>query len=226
MIGDFNNDGFDDVAVGASTAANGTSSDTPPSAGQTYVVYGKDFPGTGVNGRSVSATTAGDVLLGSKGVDVLDSAGHGGVVQRGGAGNDVLRVNGHEFSVNAGGGLDVLTPDANGIALDFNILTDKGTYKNIEQVQLNGFGTNTLDVDIRDVLSMSGAPHELLVTGDAAVDTVSSPGQGWTQAGTVARSVDIDNGGGTANLNFNVYHVVGSSATLLVQNDLNQALIT
>ncbi|MGE0383642.1 MAG: hypothetical protein AB7Q97_02870, partial [Gammaproteobacteria bacterium] len=224
-VGDVNRDGYDDVAVGATTASPATSTGNP--AGQVYVVYGRDFAGTAPAAVTQTAGANGAVLRGSAAEgDTLSSGGHQGVVMTAGAGDDVLRVNGQEFSVDAGGGLDVLTPDAAGLVLDFDALTDKGRYAGVEQVQLNGFGTNQLRLDVRDVLEMSSAPHELLVTGDANVDSVVSAGNGWGLSGTTVRTVHVDSTGLDSSLTFNVYTQSSSAVTLLVQNDLLQSQVS
>ncbi len=223
-IGDFNGDGFDDIAVGAFNATTATSIGNP--AGQAYVVYGADYGAAGAGLASQTATAGSQVLRGGAGVNALSSGGFSGVGHTAGAGNDVIRVNGTEFGVNGGGGLDILTPDANGISLNFDALTNKNLYANIEQIQLDGFGANTVQLDLRDVLEMSGSMNELLVTGDNGTDTVQSSGQGWLANGTTSRSVLIDDTGLTSSLTFNVYSHAASHATLLIEQGLNQSLIS
>ncbi len=223
-IGDFNGDGFDDIAVGAFNATTATSIGNP--AGQAYVVYGADYGAAGAGLASQTATAGSQVLRGGAGVNALSSGGFSGVGHTAGAGNDVIRVNGTEFGVNGGGGLDILTPDANGISLNFDALTNKNLYANIEQIQLDGFGANTVQLDLRDVLEMSGSMNELLVTGDNGTDTVQSSGQGWLANGTTSRSVLIDDTGLTSSLTFNVYSHAASHANLLIEQGLNQSIIS
>lgn len=228
-IGDINGDGIDNFIIGAPNAAADTATTATKNAGQAYIVYGQDFGTAGTQGVGVLSQAAdadGDLLNGGSGKDILDSAGHANVALVGGGGNDVLRVNGTELGVEGGSGVDILTPDQDDIDLDFDALANKSTYQDVEQVQLNGFGANTLKLELRDVLDMSGTLDELLVTGDGGVDRVESQGYGWTGAGKETRNVYIDQAGITESLTFNVYTALDGAATLLIQNDLDQSLIS
>ncbi|MGE0486784.1 MAG: hypothetical protein AB7Q81_21710 [Gammaproteobacteria bacterium] len=219
--GDIDGDGFDDIMVGAPDANNATQTNGP--SGQAYVVYGQDFGFVGDPAQNVTATGA-DKLIGSAHDDVLSSGGNAGVVMRGGAGDDVLRVNAGEASVDGGGGFDILTPDANGIGLNFDALTDKLGYRNVESIQLNGFGTNALALDVRDVLEMSGAGRELILTGvNAENDAISLTG-GWSADGAVNRDVFVAADASTQNLAFDVF--VHNDLTVLIQGDLTNVTVS
>jgi Ca2+-binding RTX toxin-like protein len=98
--GDLNDDGFDDLVVGAYQAdANGKLD-----AGATYIIYGSDFRGDDVaqlgssGADSLVGTSAGEVLVAAQGNDTVNGAGGDDVVQ-GAGGND---------SINGGGGADTL----------------------------------------------------------------------------------------------------------------------
>jgi hypothetical protein len=221
-IGDLNGDGFDDVMVGAPLASGGTSIGNP--AGAAFVVYGADFAQAGTAAVNSTATGVGQLLRGGAGSDLLSSGGFANVGISAGAGNDVIRVNGNEFGVNGGGGVDILTPNSNNLSLNFDALANKNLYTNIEQIQLDGFGTNALQLDLRDVLDMNGIQSELLITGDNGVDSVLSSGQGWSSAGTAVRNVFVDHAGASANLNFNVYTHAGMHVSLLVEETLVQTI--
>ncbi|MBK8961158.1 MAG: FG-GAP repeat protein [Proteobacteria bacterium] len=221
-VGDFNGDGFDDVMVGAPLASATTAIGNP--AGAAFVVYGADFAQAGTAAVNSTATAASQVLRGAAGVDHLSSGGFANVGISAGNGNDVIRVHGNEFGVNGGGGVDMLTPDTNNLSLNFDALVNKNLYANIEQIQLDGFGTNSVQLDLRDVLDMNGIQSELLITGDNGVDSVLSTGQGWSLSGTTVRNVFIDSTSSSANLTFNVYSHAGMHGSLLVEQDLAQTI--
>ncbi|MBK8961159.1 MAG: cadherin domain-containing protein [Proteobacteria bacterium] len=221
-VGDFNGDGFDDVMVGAPLASATTAIGNP--AGAAFVVYGADFAQAGTAAVNSTATAASQVLRGAAGVDHLSSGGFANVGISAGNGNDVIRVHGNEFGVNGGGGVDMLTPDTNNLSLNFDALVNKNLYANIEQIQLDGFGTNSVQLDLRDVLDMNGIQSELLITGDNGVDSVLSTGQGWSLSGTTVRNVFIDSTSSSANLTFNVYSHAGMHGSLLVEQGLTQTI--
>ena len=111
-------------------------------------------------------------------------------------------------------------PDADDITLDFDVLTNKNVFRNVEQVHLNGSGANTLRIDLGDVLNMTGTLEELLVTGDAGVDAVVTS-DGWTNVGgtTDTRSV-VYSDGSSELVTFSVYTLSNSAAQLLVESDI------
>ncbi len=219
--GDINNDGFDDVVIGANTATVGLELN----AGTAFVVYGQNFGG-GAPCVMATATTDGEVLIGGADIDTLSSGTQSGVVMLAGAGNDILRVNGNEGRVNGGGGIDVLTPSQADIPLDFDALVSHKNYTGIEQIQLNSMGDNLLRIGLQDVLEMSGSLNEILVTGDAGNDSIEIASAGWVR--TVAaesRDVLIDATGLTESLSFDSYTLATSNVNLLVQSDLSQVII-
>jgi Ca2+-binding RTX toxin-like protein len=104
--GDVNGDGFDDLIIGAPGAdPSGTSS-----AGESYVVYGRDFTGEVTH----TGTAAADTLIGGSGADnLLGGAGDdkitgGGNADRlaGGSGNDTLSGSGGADRLLGGDGED------------------------------------------------------------------------------------------------------------------------
>jgi hypothetical protein len=93
--GDMNNDGIDDLIIGASRASvNGI-----PEAGQSYVLFGG--PNIGVSTLNLTGTPGADSLLGTANNNIIDGLG----------GNDTLTGNGGQdkFVIRPGDGNDVIT---------------------------------------------------------------------------------------------------------------------
>ena len=104
-------------------------------------------------------------------------------------------------------GGDTLALDGNSVTLDFSNI-DTGLAGNAESIDLTGNGDNTLNLDVNDLLDLSGSANQLLVLGNAG-DTVNATG-GFTDTGAT-QAIN-----GTA---FDVYS--SGSATLLVEQDVN-----
>ncbi|MDB5334439.1 MAG: hypothetical protein JWN70_58, partial [Planctomycetaceae bacterium] len=184
--GDVNGDGFADVLIGTSYAnPNGTFS------GQSYVVFGGNFTNSATqvgtaNADTLTGSAAVDVLVGGRGSDIL--VGNGGAdILYGGAGDDVLAVSSTTFArIDGGNGSDTLRFDSSGLVLDLTALADS-KLTNIETIDISGSGSNTLTLNLREVLNITQPSNTTTNSNTLTVlrngdDTVNI-GTGWTFTG-------------------------------------------
>ena len=211
--GDVNDDGFDDIIVGASGAdPNGgvTNPDGPIRAGESYVVFGTDFtfavtnPGTPGN-DSLTGTPGNDVLIGGVGDDTL-VGGSGQDVLIGGGGDDTISYNPAARRISGNSDLDTLRIDGSGVNLDLTKIPDN-KITGFEIIDLTGTGNNSLEFNLQDVLNLSNTTNKLLINGNKS-DRVTSTGLGWTSSGITTMD----------NVSYNQY-ILGA-ATLLVDVDI------
>jgi len=180
--GDVNGDGFDDLLI----AAGDANPDGHEEAGQSYVVFGRDFtgavthPGTPENDLLVG-TAGPEVLVGGQGADELVGSG-GADVFRGGEGDDIIAIGDLDFARLVGGrGNDTLRLDTSGVTLDLTNVPDNRIV-NVEAIDVTGSGPNALILDVQKVLNISSESNTLLVLGDS--DDAVNIGAGWSPAGT------------------------------------------
>jgi hypothetical protein len=209
--GDINGDGFDDLIIGAYDADVGAAL----GAGESYVVYGADFTNSvtrlGTTGAdTLTGTTAADAMVSGLGDDLL--VGLGGVdAMAGGRGDDTLAVSDAGFRrLDGGSGSDTLRLDAGN--LDLTALSNN-KIAGIETIDLGSAGSNTLTLELSDVLDISDTSNTLKVLGGTG-DVVSSTGQGWTGSGTTV----VDG------IHFASYKI--GSATLLIDSDISQLTVS
>ena len=104
-------------------------------------------------------------------------------------------------------GGDTLALDGNSVTLDFSNI-DTGLAGNAESIDLTDNGDNTLNLDVNDLLDLSGSANQLLVLGNAG-DTVNATG-GFTDTGA------------TQAINGTAFDVHSSGdVVLLAEQDLN-----
>ena len=127
--GDINGDGFDDLIVGASSA--GAAGNAKPNAGNSYVIFGRDFtntvthPGsTGID--NIVGTSGPDIMIGGLGNDTFNG-GAGGDVARGGAGNDLFIAGSGPDKFDGGSGIDTVDYSASVAAISVNLATNANT---------------------------------------------------------------------------------------------------
>jgi len=204
--GDVNGDGFADLLVASSAATPAPSATILPSpesgSGESYIIFGSKFIATshtfvGVGGPgsayTLQGTTADETFIGGQGNATMIGGG-GNDSFTGGAGNDTIHLGlaGNSSSaflkIDGGGGTNALVLDGSGMTLDLTNASIAGRVQNIEHINL-GSGSNSLVLNIHDVLNMSGTSNKLFVTGQAG-DSVTSTGQGWTDTHTSVTGAD------------------------------------
>ncbi len=177
--GDFNGDGFADLALTTYQGeATGMTSAYLNGGGIVRIVYGgveklETMTFESANGDAIG-TTGADTLAGTignnqlvagDGADTLTGAG-GADVLYGGRGDDLIVVNADNVDklgvttgnnseaiarVDGGSGIDTLRLDGGGIMLDLSLVSSPAI-QNIEKIDLTGSGNNTLKLSLQDML--------------------------------------------------------------------------
>ena len=98
---------------------------------------------------------------------------------RGGEGDDILAISDLNFARLVGGnGSDTLRLDATGLTLDL-IATHDNRITGIEIIDITGSGSNTLTLNLLEVLNLSDTSNTLTVIGDADDSLRLGPATGW-----------------------------------------------
>ncbi len=178
--GDVNGDGFDDLLIGALLAD--ASGNAKSNAGDSYVIFGGDFSGSVTHAGTASAdtltgTAAANVIIGGRGNDTLIGNGGEDVIY-GGEGDDTIEISDLAFRrIDGGNGSDTLRLDGSGLALNLTSLADN-KLTSLETIDIRGSGPNSLTLNFREVLNLTGnsnpehSVHTLTVRRDSD-DTVN-----------------------------------------------------
>lgn len=164
--GDVNGDGFDDILVGAPIGApNGFAS------GETNLIFGTNFTQSvthlGTEGNDILLGTAmADAIVAGLGNDTLE--GNGGMDSlRGGAGDDLLKISDVTFQfLDGGSGEDSLVLDTNNLNIDFSSIGN-ARLEDLEIIDARGVGSNAIDLELADLLTMTDSNNRLTILGDA-----------------------------------------------------------
>ncbi|MGV6802373.1 MAG: hypothetical protein ACWA5L_10670 [bacterium] len=181
FVGDINNDGYDDLAVGAFK----TDSNSNVEAGSAYIIYGYDISGTDdiIRGRSgddiIEGLGGNDTIYGYAGNDTLDGDG-GHNTLYGGEGNDTLKAAGGNDTFYGDGGTDDIRGGSGndtiygGAAADMlygqsGIDTINGGVGN--DTAYGGVGGDTINGGTNNDTLYGQGGNDIL-NGDAGVDTL------------------------------------------------------
>ena len=193
--GDVDGDGFDDLIIGARYGDG--ANNAKPNAGESYVVFGRDFTGTVTHAGTAVAdgltgTASADVIVAGQGDDTI--LGQGGTdALQGGAGNDRIAVGDLSFlRVDGGSGTDTLVLTGTGLTLDLAAIPDT-RLQSIEAIELGG---NALRITALEVLNLSDTTNTLRVTGSAGA-TLSFADTGWVRGATAEGFTTFTKGAAT-----------------------------
>ncbi|MBY0498110.1 MAG: FG-GAP repeat protein [Nitrosomonas sp.] len=179
--GDVNNDGFDDLIIGA-PGPRFIDSDS----GSGYVIFGRsgftseaDYPGTPRKDH-FTGTPAAEIFDTGGGNDRMIGRG-GADAYFGGAGKDYIRIADTNFLIVDGGtGSDTLGLAGSGFNLDLSSVINK--IHGIETISLYGVGDNTLTLTASDVINLSDETNTLKIRGNIG-DSVAGLNSDWTNGG-------------------------------------------
>lgn len=181
-IGDFNGDGYDDVAFVDSSYSQGI-----------YILFGNSvdgapvIDGTAENDelRAFGGPGASDILVGFQGNDTL--VGDGGAdAFAGGAGDDVLQIGDEGFrAVDGGSGFDTLLAPQSGMRLD--LTTSRDRLSGIEVIDLRNGANDSLTLDLPSARRLSSTSSTVRILNDET-DRIGF-GDGWEMDSTT-RSID------------------------------------
>ncbi|NQV25251.1 MAG: calcium-binding protein, partial [Rhodopirellula sp.] len=189
-IGDFNGDGYDDLAMTTSSSSASVyilfGSSTHEDAVLTEGTSGDDLL-TASGGAEVS-----DLVVGLSGNDTLTSDG-GFDTLLGGAGDDVFLLTDNEYLAADGGNEFLLADGGNGFDTLLVDSRDVDPYlrqdsdvslrlRDIEAIDLRNGGPNLLRLDVASVIEMTSATNRLRVYQEDG-DRVWL-NEGWTRSGT------------------------------------------
>ncbi|MFY7924623.1 MAG: FG-GAP-like repeat-containing protein, partial [Aquidulcibacter sp.] len=193
--GDVDGDGFDDLIIGARYGDG--ANNAKPNAGESYVVFGRDFTGTVTHAGTGAAdaltgTASADVMVAGQGDDTILGQGGADALQ-GGAGNDRIAVGDLSFlRVDGGSGTDTLVLAGTGLTLDLAAIPDT-RLQSIEAIDLGG---NALRITALEVLNLSDTTNTLRVTGSAGA-MLSFADTGWVRGTTAEGFTTFTKGAAT-----------------------------
>ncbi len=188
--GDVNGDGFDDLILGAFQYT-----ESFVSMGAVHIVFGGDFRAQ----LSSTATSGADRLVGYATDNAINGWGGADSI-RAGNGNDVIYFYGTEVRVDGGGDRlltqtnslgDTLKFNTQNMSYDFTLATRK-RITGIETIDMRNAGTNTVKMNIHNLLKMSSSSNKLYIRGDS-VDQVNVLGQNFVAStGATVNGVTFD----------------------------------
>ena len=191
------------VSVGADTVTGTAGADRIDGGAGNDTLNGADGNDTLMGGAGHDTLNGGngaDILIGGVGDDVL-IGGAAADVLYGGAGNDTLIWDATDLRIAGGNGVDTLRLDTSGVSLNLGNVAGVEV-REVEAIDLNGSGANSLVLKVQDLLNLSDTSNTLTVLGGTDDALIASGG--W--------------GTGTTFGGFTQY--THGYATLLIDNDL------
>ncbi len=182
-------------------------SQTAPAADQTVTIDGKTHIFAQSGNDEITGTAGVEVIDGGKGRDTLDG-GAGADELYGGKGDDTIVFDASDAVIDGGDGEDTLqvASNVNFTQLASDLIVD------MEVIDLEGNGQQTIDLDKAHVESMTDDGNTLLIKGDTtdgAKDTVNLE-SGWTSSGSTETIDGVS------------YHVLtNDNATLKIEDGVN-----
>ena len=183
--GDVNDDGYDDLIIGAHYSDGRIGSFD---VGETYVVYGGATGTESTVPITAQGTAAADNFTGNAGADSFTGIATDDVV-RGGAGDDSISLTSTDFAdIDGGTGRDTLVLDGSNLSLDPRGAGNGGV-DSVEVYDLSGTGPNMLVLDALAVFDLTEeraggiATQYVLGDGDDTVRLTQSVGLPFVFAG-------------------------------------------
>lgn len=170
-------------------------------------------------------TAAAEVFVGGDGNDIM--AGNGGAdVLRGGAGDDQLTVLNAGFMRVAGGAGSDRFQMEGAFDLDLTVDVPRNAISGIEEIFFNGFGGNTLALDVSNVIGVTEGAN--LKPDDAQFQTVNT----LVVTGDNFDTLDIDLGAGgfsdtgldttvDGQAGYSVFDHATSNARIVVEDEIS-----
>ncbi len=152
------------------------------------IASGSDWIGSSATIISIIPTENSDAISGTESVDTINALDGNDYIDGGagadninaGAGDDNIVFDGLD-NINGGIGFDTLIAEDD-ITLDFDDITN-GSLSNVEAIDLNSGNSEILNLELADVLDMTGDDDTLTIFGDNAdnVELQNTNGNEWLQ---------------------------------------------
>ena len=200
------------VSVGADTVTGTAGADRIDGGAGNDTLNGADGNDTLIGGAGHDTLNGGngaDILIGGLGDDVL-IGGAGADVLYGGAGNDTLIWDATDLRIAGGNGVDTLRLDTSGVSLNLGNVAGVEV-REVEAIDLNGSGANSLVLKVQDLLNLSDTSNTLTVLG--GTDDALIANGGWGTGINLGSFTQYTHGYATLLVD---NHLLANAATVIV----------